>query len=68
MVECVSGISSHAIFKIIFKRGGGGVRLDLGCHNTSQGGHRPRKHGKPGKLREFEKWSKSQGNSGKFEF
>ena len=27
-----------------------------------QGGHRPGKHGKPGKLREFEKLSKSQGN------
>ena len=26
-----------------------------------QGGHRPGKHGKPGKLREFEKLSKSQG-------
>ena len=27
----------------------------------SQGGHKPGKHGKPGKLREFEKLSKSQG-------
>ena len=27
----------------------------------TQGGHRPGKHGKPGKLREFEKLSKSQG-------
>ena len=26
-----------------------------------QGGHKPGKHGKPGKLREFEKLSKSQG-------
>ena len=26
------------------------------------GGHKPGKHGKPGKLREFEKLSKSQGN------
>ena len=25
------------------------------------GGHKPGKHGKPGKLREFEKLSKSQG-------
>ena len=32
-----------------------------------QGGHKPGKHGKPGKLREFEKLSKCQGNSGKFE-
>ena len=32
-----------------------------------QGGHKPGKQGKPGKLREFEKLSKSQGNSGKFE-
>ena len=29
-----------------------------GCH---QGGHKPGKHEKPGKLREFEKLSKSQG-------
>ena len=27
-----------------------------------QGGHKPGKHGKPGKLREFENLSKSQGN------
>ena len=27
-----------------------------------QGGHKPGKHGKPGKLKEFEKLSKSQGN------
>ena len=27
----------------------------------NKGGHRPGKHGKPGKLREFEKLSKSQG-------
>ena len=26
-----------------------------------QGGHKPEKHGKPGKLMEFEKLSKSQG-------
>ena len=26
-----------------------------------QSGHKPEKHGKPGKLREFEKLSKSQG-------
>ena len=26
-----------------------------------QGGHKPGKHGKPGKLREYEKLSKSQG-------
>ena len=26
-----------------------------------QGGHKPDKHGKPGKLREFDKLSKSQG-------
>ena len=30
--------------------------------NIKQGGHRPGKHGKPGKLREFEKFLKSQGN------
>ena len=29
--------------------------------NSKQGGHKPGKHGKPGKLREFEKLSKSQG-------
>ena len=28
---------------------------------VSQGGHKPGKHGKPGKLREFEKLLKSQG-------
>ena len=28
----------------------------------NQGGHEPGKHGKPGRLREFEKLSKSQGN------
>ena len=33
-----------------------------------QGGHKLGKHGKPGKLSEFEKLSKSQGNSGKSEF
>ena len=30
--------------------------------SNTQGGHKPGKHGKPGKLREFEKLSKSQGN------
>ena len=29
--------------------------------NYTQGGHKPGKHGKLGKLREFEKLSKSQG-------
>ena len=29
--------------------------------NIKQGGHKPGKHGKPGKLREFEKLLKSQG-------
>ena len=29
-----------------------------------QGGHKPGKHGKPGKLREFEKLSKSQESQG----
>ena len=29
---------------------------------VNQGGHKPGKHGKPGKLREFKKLSKSQGN------
>ena len=29
--------------------------------SQNQGGHKPGKHGKPGKLREFEKLSKSQG-------
>ena len=28
----------------------------------TQGGHKPGKHGKPGKLRDFEKLSKTQGN------
>ena len=31
-----------------------------------QGGHKPGKHGKPGKLKEFEKLSKSQGRLGEF--
>ena len=31
-------------------------------HSINQGGHKPGKHGKPGKLKEFEKLSKSQGN------
>ena len=31
-----------------------------------QGGHKPGKHGKPGKLRKFEKLSESPGNSRKF--
>ena len=30
-------------------------------NQISQGGHKPRKHGKPEKLRELEKLSKSQG-------
>ena len=33
-----------------------------------QGGHKPGKHEKPGKLRKFEKLLKSRENSGKFEF
>ena len=28
---------------------------------VKQGGHKSGKHGKPGKLKEFEKWSKFQG-------
>ena len=32
-----------------------------GRYLIPQGGHKPGKHGKPGKLREFEKLSKSQG-------
>ena len=31
------------------------------CSGRHQGGHKPGKHGKPGKLREFQKLSKSQG-------
>ena len=31
---------------------------------TGQGGHKPGKHGKPGKFREFEKLSISQGKLG----
>ena len=34
----------------------------------TQGGHKPGKHGKPGKLREFEKLSKSHGKRREFEF
>ena len=34
---------------------------DLPCLLTKQGGHKPGKHGKPGKLREFKKLSTSQG-------
>ena len=32
-----------------------------------QGGHKPGKHGKPGKLREFENCQNLRENSGKFE-
>ena len=34
---------------------------EITTHLNGQGGHKPGKHGKPGKLREFEKLSKSQG-------
>ena len=33
-----------------------------------QGGHRPEQHGFPERLGEFEKLSKSQGNSGNLDF
>ena len=37
-------------------------RKELQNYLLEQGGHKPGKHGKPEKLREFEKLSKSQGN------
>ena len=43
----------------------GNPKLNCFCQccnqHLQQGGHKPGKHGKPGKLREFEKLSKSQG-------
>ena len=35
--------------------------MAFSCSVNEQGGHKPGKYGKPGKLREFEKLSKSQG-------
>ena len=51
---------SYAAFSVA-NQNQGAVVLNSTARNLNQGGHKPGKHGKPGKLREFEKLSESQG-------